>query len=109
MSRPSRPTSSRASLCSGGDFDWDPALRRLDELDARVEDPTLWDRPADAQALMRERNRLAAQVEAVPALERDLSDALEFAEMADAEGDEASLEDARAQLANLKERTARAE
>ena len=47
-----RPTSSRASLCSGGDFDWEPALRRLDELNARVEDPTLWDRPDEAQAVI---------------------------------------------------------
>ncbi|MDR3512875.1 MAG: peptide chain release factor 2 [Caulobacteraceae bacterium] len=90
-------------------LDWDPALRRLDELDARVEDPTLWDRPEEAQTLMRERTRLAGQVEAVRSLERDLADAVGFAEMADAEGDEASLEDARAQLKAIKERAARAE
>jgi peptide chain release factor 2 len=109
MSRPARPTSSSRSHCSGGVFDWDPALRRLDELDARSEDPTLWDKPAEAQALMRERTRLADQVGAVRALERDLADAVGFAEMADAEGDEASLEDARAQLKALKERAGRAE
>jgi peptide chain release factor 2 len=109
MSRPRRPTSSSPSDCSGGDFDWDPALRRLDELDARAEDPTLWDRPAEAQALMRERTRLAGQVEAVRRLERDLADAVGFAEMADAEGDEASLEDARAQLKAIKAHAGRAE
>ena len=98
MSKRPRPTSSSRSDCSGGVFDWDPALRKLDELDAKAEDPTLWDRPAEAQALMRDRNRLAAQVEAVRSLERDLAEAVEFAEMADAEGDEASLEDARSQL-----------
>ena len=37
MSRPRRPTSSSRSNCSGGGFDWDPALRRLDELDAKVD------------------------------------------------------------------------
>ena len=58
---------------------------------------------------MRDRNRLAAHVEAVRGLERDLADAVEFAEMADAEGDEASLEDARAQLRGLKQRAGRAE
>jgi len=109
MSKRRRPTSSSRSDCSGGVFDWEPALRRLDELDARAEDPTLWDRPADAQALMRDRNRLAAQVEAVRSLERDLKDAVDFAELADAESDEASLEDARAQLAGLKRTAARAE
>ena len=109
MSRPARPTSSSPSDCSGGDFDWDVALRKLDELNARAEGPTLWDKPAEAQALMRERDRLAGQVEAVRSLERDLADAVEFAEMADAEGDEDSLADARAQLKGIKERAGRAE
>ena len=109
MSRPARPTSSSPSDCSGGDFDWDVALRKLDELNARAEVPTLWDKPAEAQALMRERDRLAGQVEAVRSLERDLADAVEFAEMADAEGDEDSLADARAQLKTIKERAGRAE
>jgi peptide chain release factor 2 len=85
------------------------ALRKLDELNARAEVPTLWDKPAEAQALMRERDRLAGQVEAVRHLERDLADAVEFAQMADAEGDEDSLADARAQLRTIKERAGRAE
>ena len=109
MSRPPRPTSSSRSTCSGGVFDWDVALRKLDELNARVEDPTLWDNAEAAQALTRERSRLAAQVEAVMSLERDLTDAVGYAEMADEEGDEASLEEARAQLRAIKERGARAE
>jgi len=58
---------------------------------------------------MRERQRLASQVEAVHSLERELADAVGFAEMADEEGDEASLEDARAQLKLIRERAARAE
>ncbi len=109
MSKRLRPTSSSRSDCSGGVFDWEPALRQLDELNARSEDPALWDRPEEAQALMRDRTRLANQIESVTALERELADAVEFAEMADAEGDEDSLEDARAQLKHLKERAARAE
>ena len=109
MSRPQRPTSSSRSDCSGGDFDWEPALRKLDELDARAEDPTLWEKPEQAQALMRERQRLSGQVEAVRSLERDLADAVEYAELADAEADEASLEDARAQLKAIRERAGRAE
>jgi peptide chain release factor 2 len=109
MSRRRRPTSSGRSTCSGGDFDWEPALRRLDELNARAEDPSLWDRPEAAQALMRDRNRLAAQVEAVRELERGMADAIEFAELADAEGDAASLEDAAGELQRLKARAERAE
>ena len=109
MSRPPRPTSSSQTTCSGGVFDWDPALRKLDELNARVEDPSLWDNAEAAQALMRERTRLASQIDAVKGLERDLTDALGYAEMADEEGDEASLDEARAQLKALKERGGRAE
>ena len=109
MSRQLLPTSSSPSDCSGGDFDWDPALRKLDELNARVEDPTLWDRPTEAQAVMRERTQLSGQINAVLNLERELEDAVGYAEMADAEGDEASLEEARAQLAAIKEQAARAE
>jgi peptide chain release factor 2 len=58
---------------------------------------------------MRERTRLATQIEAVRRVERERADTLEFAEMAQAEGDEASLDDAQAQLEALKLFTARAE
>ena len=109
MSRPPRLTSSSPRDCSGGVFDWDVALRRLHELDARSEDPTLWDRPADAQALMRERQQLADRINAVKSIETDLADAVDYAELADAEGDEASLEDARAQLKEIRTRAAKAE
>jgi peptide chain release factor 2 len=109
MSRRPPPTSSSPSGCSGGVFDWDHALRQLDELNARSEDPKLWDKPEEAQALMRERDRLASQTGVVLAMERDLADAVGFAEMADEEGDEESLEDARHQLAELKAKAARAE
>jgi peptide chain release factor 2 len=74
-----------------------------------VEDPTLWDDPDAAQTVMRERTRLATQIEAVRRVERERADALEFAEMAQAEGDEASLDDAQAQLETLQAFVARAE
>ena len=109
MSRPLRPTSSSPSDCSGGVFDWDVALRKLDELNARVEDPTLWDKAEAAQAVMRERTQLANSVGAVQRLERELKDAVEFAELAEMEEDQASLDDAAAQLADLKIQAARAE
>ena len=109
MSRPPRPTSSSRSNCSGGVFDWEPALRKLDELNARVEDPTLWDKPAEAQAVSRDRSRLAAQIDAVKNLERDLGDAVGYAEMAEEEADEASYQEAIGQLRAIKERAGRAE
>jgi len=58
---------------------------------------------------MRERTRLADQVERVQNLERELSDAVEFAELAEAENDAASLDETAHQLALLKDLAARAE
>jgi peptide chain release factor 2 len=109
MSRPPRPTSSSPIDCSGGVFDWESALRKLDELNARVEDPTFWNDAEAAQTLMRDRTHLAAQVEAVRKLERELADALEFAEMAQVEGDQASLDETAAQMAAMKAFAAKAE
>jgi peptide chain release factor 2 len=51
---------------------------------------------------MRERTRLGDQIERVRKLERELSDALEFAEMADAEGDAEALDEITAQLTAMK-------
>jgi peptide chain release factor 2 len=109
ISRLWRPISSSPWTCSGGVFDWAPALRRLDELDARVENPKLWDDSQAAQALMRERTHLAAQVDCVHRLERELAEAKEFAELAESEADQAALEDVAAQLRSLKQTADRAE
>ena len=96
-------------FCSGGVFDWDVSLRKLDELNARVEDPTLWDNPEQAQAVSRERSRLEAQMGTVTGLETALEEGVMLAEMADEEGDEATLEEARAMLRGVKDKAARAE
>jgi len=68
-------------------LDWDRALKRLGELDAKVEDPTLWDDPRAAQIVMRERRRLDEAITATRAIEKELADTVELMEMADAEGD----------------------
>ncbi|MEL7091198.1 MAG: peptide chain release factor 2, partial [Pseudomonadota bacterium] len=39
-------------------LDVDTAQHRLEEFNARVEDPTLWDNPDAAQTLMRDRQML---------------------------------------------------
>ncbi|MGG5820450.1 peptide chain release factor 2 [Falsiroseomonas sp. HW251] len=79
-------------------LDWDAAVVRLQELNARAEDPELWNRAEEAQAVMRERNRLAAQVEGVQKLERDVADAIELIELAEAEGDQGTADAAVADL-----------
>lgn len=82
-------------------LDWDRALRRLDELNARVEDPTLWDNQKAAQEVMRERQRLDAAISATRAIETEMNDTVELIEMADEEGDEALAIEGVASLAAL--------
>jgi len=57
----------------------------------------------------RDRARLAAQIDAVREMEQGLEDGVMLSEMADEEGDEATLEEARAALKLVKERATRAE
>ncbi|GAC1583515.1 MAG: peptide chain release factor 2 [Sphingomicrobium sp.] len=88
-------------------LDWDRAHRRLDELNARVEDSTLWDDPKAAQEVMRERRRLDEAIGATRNIETELADTVELMEMAEAEGDDALVDDAVKSLADLAERSER--
>jgi len=70
-------------------LDWDRALKRLDELNAKVEDSSLWDDPKAAQEVMRERRRLEEAINATRSIERELADTKELLELAETEGDQA--------------------
>ena len=85
-------------------LDWDRALRRLDELNARVEDPTLWNNPKDAEAVMRERRRLEAAIGTVRGIGQEMADAIEFVELGEAEDDQATIDEGLATLAALADR-----
>ena len=82
-------------------LDWDRALRRLDELNARVEDPKLWDNPKGAEAVMRERRRLEAAVNTVHQISQEMADAVEFVELGEAEGDDEIVSEGLTSLAAL--------
>src|SRR5688500_16186350 len=88
-------------------LDWDRAERRLAELNAKVEDPKLWDDSKAAQEVMRERRRLEEAMGATRAIERELADTVEIMEMAEGEGDAALVDDAVKGLAELAERAER--
>jgi len=88
-------------------LDWDRALKRLDELNAKVEDQALWDDPKAAQAVMRERRRLEEAIAATRAIQSELSDTVELMEMAEAEGDMGMVDEGAAALAKLAERAER--
>jgi len=88
-------------------LDWDRALKRLDELNAKVEDQALWNDPKAAQEVMRERRRLEEAIGATRAIQQELDDNVELLEMAEAEGDQSMEADAVAALADLAERAER--
>src|SRR5437762_3047435 len=88
-------------------LDWDRALKRLEELNAKVEESSLWDNPKAAQEVMRERQRLEQAIGATRAIERELSDTAELIELAESEGDVALIDDAVRSLAELAERADR--
>ncbi len=85
-------------------LDWDRALRRLDELNARVQDPTLWDNPKQAQAISREQKSLETAVNTVNGIAAEMADAVEFIEMGEAEGEESIVEDGLKTLERLADR-----
>ncbi len=58
---------------------------------------------------MRERNKLAAGIDGVLALEREVRDSLELAELAEAEGDFGLLDEAHESLRQIQKRAAKAE
>jgi len=88
-------------------LDWDRALKRLDELNAKVEDSALWDDPKAAQEVMRERRRLEEAIAATRAIEREVADTAELIELAETEGDQALVDDGVRSLAELAERAER--
>ncbi|MFG1346753.1 peptide chain release factor 2 [Xanthobacter autotrophicus DSM 431] len=85
------------------------ARRRLAELNAIVEDPTLWDEPERAQKIMQERTTLEDSLGAIDRVEQDLADNVELIELGEGEGDEGVIAEAAASLDGLKAELARRE
>ena len=82
-------------------LDWERAVRRLDELNARVEDPKLWDDPRAAEEVMRERRRLESAIGTVNEITAEKEDAVEFVELGEAEEDDEVIAEGLATLARL--------
>ena len=71
---------------------------RLEEFNARVEDPNLWDDPEAAQKLMRDRQMLVDAIDTYEGIKRDLSDNIELIELGEMEDDAEVVADAEAAL-----------
>ncbi len=88
-------------------LDWEKALRRLDELNAKVEDPTLWDNPKEAEKVMRERRQLDSAIGTVREIDGAKTGTVELIELAEMEGDEALADEGVTDLTALAERADR--
>ena len=90
-------------------LDWDEAMHKLEELNARVEDPDLWNDPAYAQKIMRERQSILDGMENYTSLKQELADQIELIEMGEMEEDAEIVEDAEQAIAALKLKAAEKE
>ena len=85
------------------------ANRRLAELNAKSEDPKLWDDPSAAQTLLRERTRLERAIDSYRRIEREVEEAVELIGLGDAEGDAEIVAEAEAGLGKLRAEAQRRE
>ena len=90
-------------------MDWDTARHRLEEFDAMVEDPNLWNDPEKAQKLMRERQALVDAISRYEAFSQELKDNVELIALGEAEDDAEVVGEAEGGLKVLVDRSAAAE
>ena len=91
----------KSLLLLGQRMDWDTAEHRLEEFNARVEDPDLWNDAAKAQKLMRERQVLVDAMATHKSINQDLSDTVELIELGEMEGDDEVVAEAEESLMAL--------
>ena len=76
----------------GGIFDYPAKERKLNEVNAALEDPKVWDNPKRAQELGKEKKSLEDVVHVIDRLTTELADNTELFEMSKDEGDEAGMQ-----------------
>jgi peptide chain release factor 2 len=85
----------------GQRLNMETAKHRLEEFDAMIEAPGLWNDPAKAQKLMRARQQLLDALSTYSLIESGLKDNVELIELGEAEGDMEIVSDAEASLKAL--------
>ena len=75
----------------GGIFDYPAKERKLNEVNAALEDPKVWDEPKRAQELGREKKSLEDVVLTLDRLSQELADNIELFDMSKEDGDEAGM------------------
>ena len=73
------------------------------ELNRRAEDPSLWNKPSQAQKVMRQRQQLEQAIRSYQKLDRDLDDCVTLIELGEAEDDDATIAEGEEALKRLDE------
>lgn len=82
---------------------FDVATARLDQLNTQTTMADFWNDQAVAQNVMREKNQLERQLNAIKSLQNEMTDAVDLIELGTAEGDNEIVADAEATLSSLVE------
>lgn len=93
-----------AVLCFGGIFDYDTKSERLQEVNAELEQPDVWNEPERAQALGKERSSLQVIVNTFDKLEQGLEDVQGLLELALEADDEETFNEAVTELEDLEKK-----
>lgn len=90
-------------------MDRETAPHRLEEFNARVEDPTLWDDPDAAQKLMRDRQLLVDAMANYDGIAQELADNIELIELGEMEDDAEVVTEAEVAITELRAKAAQKE
>lgn len=90
-----------AQISWGGIFDYDAKKERLEEVNAELEQPDVWNEPERAQALGKERSSLEAVVETIDLLDQGVEDVEGLLELAVEEEDQETFDEIEPELAEL--------
>ena len=96
-------------MCSGGIFDFAAKLERLEEVNAELEQPDVWNTTDKAQALGKERSALETVVNTIKKLDQGLEDVDGLLELAIEGEDEQTFNEAVAELDELEQHLAKLE
>ena len=88
-------------MSSGGIFDYPAKERKLNEVNAALEDPKVWDNPKRAQELGKEKKSLEDVVQVIDRLSQELADNSELFEMSKAENDEDGMQSIEGEAAKV--------
>lgn len=88
-------------------LDWDHSKQKLEDLNQQAESPSLWDDPAAAQTLLKEREALSSSIQRVQGLMDRLEDNKGLIELGELEGDDQVVSEAEEAIFALHKECAR--